>query len=466
MVVGNVPEAVDLVVIGGGPGGYTAALRGAKNGRRVVLIDHNGAQGIGGVCLQVGCIPSKALIEMASLADRARAANTMGLSFGDVQADLGQFQTWKGEVVGKLTAGVRGLLTRAGIEIVAGTASFTDKTTLVVSLLDGQVQFLQFKDLILATGSRPIELPALPFDGDVVLDSTGALALTEVPASVAVVGGGYIGLEIGTALAKLGSSVTLVEALDRILPTLEEGFAKPVARRLEELGVSVIVGAVARQWNDGYLMTEKDGRSLPIPADKVIVAVGRKPNTDALGLEAFGHELASDGLLHVASDRRLTPHIAAIGDITPGPALAHKAIAEAVVAADALCAKKVAFDPQVIPAVVFSDPEIASVGLTANQAKSAGIEAVAARIPVSASGRAATLNDRLGFAECVCDKSDGTLLGLHIVSPHASDLIAEGAVAIELGATAEDLSLIVHAHPTLSELVADAAHLLTDRLSD
>lgn len=459
MVVGQVSEPADLVVVGAGPGGYAAALRAAQLGRRVLLVDRDGADGVGGVCLRVGCIPSKALIEAADLAHRARGGERFGLSAAGDSIDLARFQTWKTEVVEGLTKGVRRLLKAGGVEIARGTFRFTAPDKGVVTPDDGQARFIDFADIVLATGSRPVELPVLAFDGERILDSTGALALDGMPETLAIVGAGYIGLEIGIAFAKLGSRVAIVEAESRILPAMDAAFARPVAKTLATLGVEVHTGCRAVGHEDGRLALDGEGGPRRIAADKVVVAVGRRPNTDDLELAAAGIAPGPDGRLPVSADRRIAPHIAAIGDITPGPALAHKATAEALVAAEALCGRNTGFAPEAVPAVVFSDPEIASAGLTLSAAEAEGIDARATSFPLAASGRAATLAARDGFLQVVADAADGRVLGVHIAAPHASDLIGEGVLAIEMGATVEDLALSVHAHPTLGELYGEAAHL-------
>lgn len=460
MVVGQIAESTDFVVAGAGPGGYVAALRAAQLGRTVTLVDREGAAGVGGVCLRVGCIPSKGLIEAADLAHRtAEDGPAYGLKTKFNGIDMAAFQAWKAELVGGLTDGVRGLLDKAGVRVVAGELRLTRPDEAVVSTAEGQAKFLKFKDLVLATGSRPVELPGFKVNGGDVLDSTAALDLTELPRRVAIIGGGYIGLEIGIALAKLGSRVAIVEALDGVLPTMDRRIARPVEKRLGELGIDLYAKSKAASFESGKLAIETPEGTKKLAVEKVIVAVGRKPNSDDLGLERAKIALDNHGLIQVGPDRRVADHIAAIGDITPGPALAHKASAEAVVAAEALCGRKVAFQPQAIPAVVFSDPEVASAGLSAGDAKAEGIEVETANFPLTASGRAKTLNATNGFLQIVADKKTNLVLGVHIVGPHASDLIAEGTLAIEMGATLEDLALTVHPHPTLSEQYLEAAHL-------
>lgn len=460
MVVGQIAESADFVVAGAGPGGYVAALRAAQLGRTVTLVDREGTAGVGGVCLRVGCIPSKGLIEAADLAHRTAAvgpAYGLKTSFGGV--DMAAFQAWKAELVGGLTDGVRGLLDKAGVRVVAGELRLTRPDEAVVSTADGQARFLRFNDLVLATGSRPVTLPGFEVDGGDVLDSSGALDLCDLPGRVAIIGGGYIGLEIGIALAKLGSRVAIVEALEGVLPTMDRRLAKPVEKRLAELGVELYAKSRAVAFDAGTLAIETPDGATELAPDKVIVAVGRRPNSDDLGLERAGIALDNRGLIEVAPDRRARDHIGAIGDITPGPALAHKASAEAVVAAEALCGRRVAFQPQAVPAVVFSDPEVASAGLGVDEAKAQGIDVKSANVPLAASGRARTLAAADGFLQIVAEEGTGVVLGVHIVGPHASDLIAEGALAIEMGATLDDLALTIHPHPTLSEQYLEAAHL-------
>jgi dihydrolipoamide dehydrogenase len=460
MVVGNVPEAVDLVVAGAGPGGYVAALRAAQAGRRVTLVDRDGPAGLGGACLTVGCIPSKALIEMGEQRARIARAGVLGVRVGTPEVDLAQFQRFKSDLIGRLQGGVRALLERARVEVVAGELALVDEKTVVINRRDGSVTFFAFKDLLLATGSSPLALPQLPFDGDAVLDSSGVLALETLPASIAIVGAGYIGIELGIALAKLGSRVSVIEREECILPGMDAALAEPVRHRLRELGIELFLAAEAGGFAAGELeFRPTEGTPRRVAVDKVVVSVGRRPNSAGIGLREAGLALSADGTLPVAADRRLAAHIAAVGDLTPGPALAHKAMAEAEVAVAALGGKRVAFDPAAIPEVVFSDPEIASAGLTTVQAQAMGADVLVARFPFAASGRAAILGERRGFAQVIADKQDGAVLGVHIVGPHASDLIAEGVLAIEMGARLEDLALSIHPHPTLSEPLAEAAHI-------
>ncbi len=453
MVVGEVPEAADLVIAGAGPGGYAAALHAARKGRQVMLVDRDGRNGVGGVCLREGCIPSKALIETAGLFAGAAAGAERGIVVSPPRFDLATFQTFKAGIVERLTGGVRGLLDAGNVEVVEGELSLIDETTAVIAQPGDRVRFVAFRDLIFATGSSPVTLPELPFDGERVLDSSAVLDLDALPASLCIVGAGYIGVEIGIALARLGTRITVIEAAERVLPELPAHLGAPVARRMQALGIEVLLGTRARALRAGKLEVDAGGTPRRVEAERVMVAVGRTPALASLNLSSVGIEPGPDGRLAVAPDRRIRPHIAAIGDITPGPALAHKASAEALVAVEALCGENAAFEPAAIPIVVFSDPEVASLG------EHSGPGRKSARFPVGASGRAATLDEKLGFVEVVSDEDDGTVLGVHIVAPHASELIAEGGLAVEMGATLEDLALTIHPHPTLSEMLGEAAGL-------
>jgi dihydrolipoamide dehydrogenase len=422
-----------------------------------VVVDRGGAEGgLGGACLHVGCIPSKALIELADARERTTAMEAAGLRAQAGAVDLARFQSWKQAIVDRLAGGVEALFKRHSISLMTGRLRFNKADRAAVELPDGNVAFLEFEQAILATGSRPVELPALPFDGRRVLSSTGALALAEVPETVAIVGAGYIGLEIGIALAKLGARVSVVEALDRVLPAVEPSLTEPVLRTLARLGVELHVGCLASRLDGDELVLAAPDRERRVPANKVIVAVGRTPNTDELGLEALGVPVDAAGLVPVDAARRASARVAAIGDITAGPALAHKASAEGVVAAEALCGRPAAFDPVAIPVVIFTDPEIAYAGLAEHEARAAGFEVAVASSPLGASGRAATLGARDGFTRVVLDTASDRVLGVQIAGPHASELIAEGTLAIELLAGADDLLGTIHPHPTLSESLPGA----------
>jgi dihydrolipoamide dehydrogenase len=461
MVVGEFADAVDLLVLGGGPGGYAAAIRAAQLGRQVTLVERAGPAGLGGVCLQVGCIPSKALIELADAMQRTRDLRAAGLDADGVAVSLERFQAWRRELCAGLARGVGELLDGGGVRLVHGEARFNRADRVAVRTPEDRALFFEFEHAIIATGSRPAALPGLPFDGERVLDSTGALALPAVPESVAVVGAGYIGLELGTALAKLGARVTVVEALDRVLPTVEESLTAPVLRRLRALGVDLRLDTTAQRLEDGALVVVGPGGGEDrVEAQRVVVAVGRVPNTDDLGLAEAGVSVGADGLIEVGEDMRAADRIAAVGDVVAGPALAHKATAEAAVAAEALSGRPAAFDARAIPIVIFTDPEIGSVGLSEAQAREAGLEPVAATFPFAASGRAGTLGARDGFTRIVADEATDRVVGVHVVGPHASELVAGGALAIEVMAAPGDVAATIHPHPTLGEGLREAAELM------
>ncbi|MCP3910877.1 MAG: dihydrolipoyl dehydrogenase [Actinomycetia bacterium] len=451
MVVGEVGTRTDILVIGAGPGGYAAALRCADRGRQVTLVERDQ---VGGTCLNVGCIPSKVLIHAAEVAALPSVSAALGIEV-TTRVDMPRVQAHIVEVVAGLTGGVQQLLDAAGVEVVTGTARFARPERVVVAKGDG-VHHIEFDQCIIATGSRPVELPGLPFDGERILDSTGAVHLTEVPERLVVVGAGYIGVELGTAFAKLGSHVTMVEAQDRILPELDVTLGRVVAHRLRELGVEVITSGQAQNLTDDGLIVTAGNDQLTIPAHRVVVAVGRRPNTDDLGLDVAQVPLDDQGLVMVDGGRRATRRVLAIGDITAGPALAHKATAEAYIAAASACAEVAAFDPAVIPAVVFSDPEVVTVGLTATDALDQGIGATTFRFPLGASARARTLDRPRGQGELVADE-DGTVIGVHLVGAGVSELAGEAALAVEMAATLEDLAATIHPHPTLSEVLPEMA---------
>lgn len=459
MVVGEMPEGVDLLVIGGGPGGYVAALAAAQLGRKVVLVDGDGGDGLGGVCVRVGCIPSKALIEFASHVNAQSTWHDRGAPApGTSVVDLEKFQNWKRDVVGGLNNGVRGLLKRAGVDVRQGWFRFTrpDQGALV-SDSERPSTHLQFKSCIIATGSRPVELKHLPFDGQRVVSSTEALELSELPRRVAVVGGGYIGLELGTALAKLGATVSIIEARESLLPTMDPNIGDFVGKSVKELGVEVLTNSTVTGDTGTHLQVDSPSGPLELQVDLVVVAVGRVPNTGDLGLDALGVAPAPDGRLQVGTDLLVTPQVAAIGDITPGPGLAHKASAEGRVAAAVLSGQTELFAPAAIPAVIFIDPEVAQAGLTSADATAAGHNAATATFPVSASGRARTMGESTGYAEYVYDGDSGIVLGATIIAPHASELIAEVVLAIEMAAHLEDIADTIHAHPTMAEMHPEAA---------
>ena len=458
MVVGEFTTEVDVLVIGAGPGGYIAAIRAAQLGKSVAIVDKDE---VGGVCLNRGCIPSKALISAAHQYESMNHASSIGIQAEGVSVDFSKVQEWKNSVVTKLTGGVSSLLKGNKIQRLTGEALFVNENE--VRVFDGyDVNRYRFNHCILATGSRPIELKSFPFGGR-VLSSTEALKLDEMPKSLVVIGGGYIGIELGQMYAKFGTKVTIIEGSDTILPGFEKEMSRLVGRNLKKfLGVNVFTEAMAQ----GVTQTDEEatvtfsvkGEEKSITADYVLVTVGRRPNTDELGLEAINMKLDDKGYIQIDGQCKTNvPNVYAIGDIVPGLSLAHKASYEAKVAAEVIAGQASVIDYKVIPAVVFSDPEIASVGLSETEAKDQGYELSVGKFPFAANGRALSLNIGEGFVKIIGDKSTGLVLGAQIVGPEASNLIAEIGLAIELGATLEDISLTIHAHPTLGEITMEAA---------
>ncbi|MEZ5281831.1 MAG: dihydrolipoyl dehydrogenase [Acidimicrobiales bacterium] len=458
MVVGEVAERFDVAVIGAGPGGYTAAIRCAQAGRSVVLIERGS---IGGTCLNVGCIPSKVLIHAAELAYRANTSDGTGVAIS-ATIDAEQMRAHRHSVVDGLTSGVSHLLDNAGVVRWQGTAHFARRNRIVVEAGEGSPRHVEFTDAIIATGSRPVELDGLAFDHPLITDSTGALELDHIPADLAIVGAGYIGVELGTAYAKLGSRVTIIEAADRVLPLMDKRQSSLVARRMKELGVTVKTSSLASRLEGEQLVITSGESSEKVAFDLIVVAVGRRPNTEGLGLGVVGAQLTESGHIRVDAARRASDHIYAIGDVTAGPALAHKATAEAAVAAASIAGQPAAFDPAAIPEVVFCDPELVSVGLSAASAAAAGIEVNTFRFPFSAGSRSATLDDRNGFVTLLAD-TQGTIVGAQMAGAGVSELAGEVAHAIEMASTIDELADTIHPHPTMSEAIMEAALGLAGR---
>ncbi|GAE29912.1 dihydrolipoyl dehydrogenase [Halalkalibacter hemicellulosilyticus] len=459
MVVGDFANEVDTLVIGSGPGGYVAAIRAAQLGQKVTIVEKGD---IGGVCLNVGCIPSKALISAGHRYHQAKASEEMGIVAENVSINFEKVQEWKASVVKKLTGGVEGLLKGNKVEIVKGEAYFASENS--VRIMDeSSAQTYNFKNCIIATGSRPIEIPAFKYTKRVI-NSTGALALKEVPKKMVVIGGGYIGIELTGAFSNMGTEVVVLEGTKQILGGFEKQMAKLVERRLKKNNVDFKFEAMAQsveETEDGVKVTaEVNGKEEVFEADYCLVTVGRRPNTDELGLEQIGVEMTDRGIVKVDKQLRTNvSNIFAIGDIVDGPPLAHKASYEGKIAAEAIAGEKSEIDYLAIPAVVFSEPELASVGYDEEGAKEAGFDVTAAKFPFAANGRALSLNDADGFMKLVTRKEDGLVIGAQIAGPNASDMISELGLAIETGMTAEDIALTIHAHPTLGEITMEAAEV-------
>ena len=460
MVVGDFALELDTVVIGAGPGGYVAAIRAAQMGQKVAIIER---EYIGGVCLNVGCIPSKALISAGHKYQEALDSEIFGVTTKGVELDFTKTQDWKDNgVVKKLTSGVEFLLKKNKVEVIRGEAFFVDEHTLRV-INEESAQTYEFNNAIVATGSRPIEIPGFKFAGR-VLDSTGGLNLKELPKKMVIVGGGVIGAELGGAYANLGTEVTILEGSPQILPTFEKDMVKLVESSFDKKGIKVVTKAMAKEAVDnGDSVTVKyevDGKAEEVTADYVMVTVGRRPNTDELGLEVAGVEMTERGLVKVDNQGRTNvSSIFAIGDITPGAALAHKASYEAKIAAEAISGKSVAIDYTAMPAVAFTDPELATVGLTEKEAKEQGLDVKASKFSLGGNGRAISLDQMEGFVRLVTTKEDNVIVGAQVAGVSASDVIAELGLAIEAGMNAEDIALTIHSHPSLAEAVMDTAEL-------
>ena len=448
------------LIIGAGTGGYPCAIRLGQLGVDTLVVEKDRP---GGVCLNTGCIPSKALISATKLAHKAQHARSMGIGFGAPEVDMTVMQEWKGGIVKKLTGGVQGLIKANGAEYRVATAEFLGPKKVRLTYSDGQPEdIIEAEHVVVATGSVPIEIPGFRTDQRRILDSTGALELTEVPKAMIVIGGGYIGLELGQTFQRIGTELTVIEGLDRLLPTMEKDLGDLVAKQIKKDGGTILTNAKAVGWTErdgqAVVTAEVGGKKQEIAADVVLVAVGRRPVTKGFGLDKAGVELDDKGFIKV--DERMqtnVPGIYAVGDCVGQPMLAHKSSYEGEVVADVIAGKKTINDARVIPAVVFTEPEIATAGLTRAEAEELGHKVSVGKFPFAASGRAMAIDEAHGFVRVVTDAQDERVLGLQIVGPEASNLISEAALAIEMGAYAPDLALTVHPHPTLGEAVMEAA---------
>jgi dihydrolipoyl dehydrogenase len=467
--IARADQHAEVLVLGAGPGGYTAAFRAADLGKQVIMIDSRGP--LGGVCLNVGCIPSKALLHAAKVIAETKEMTSHGVSFGAPTIELDALRSWKQGVVSRLTGGLTGLAKQRKITTLVGAGRFASPNLVEVTAADGSTSTVSFEQAIIAAGSEPVRLPFVPHEDPRVIDSTGALELDDVPERLLVVGGGIIGLEMATVYHELGSKVSVVELLDQLIPGADADIVKPLTRKItqqyQDIWVKTKVTDV-ESGPDGLTVTF-EGAKAPESAvyDKVLVAVGRKPNGKLIGAEAAGVQVDERGFIPVDKQQRTNvPHIFAIGDVVGQPMLAHKATHEGKVAAEVTAGHNSYFDATVIPSVAYTDPEVAWVGTTENEAKAAGITYGKGNFPWAASGRSLSLGRDEGMTKVIFDETTNRIIGCGIVGPSAGDLIAEAALAIELGADAADIGLTIHPHPTLSETVAMAAEAFEGTITD
>ncbi len=458
-------KTYDAIVIGSGPGGYVAAIRLGQLKQKTLMLEK---ESVGGVCLNWGCIPSKALIAAANFYEKLQHANTMGIVVKEASIDSAKLQSWKSGIVTKLTTGVKGLCRGNGAEVMMGNATFVGANVLEVTGSEGVTRVEATKGIIVATGSRPIEIPGFKFDGKKVISSKEAVSLHPLPKRMVIIGGGIIGLELGGVYSKLGVKTTIVEFLPSVLATMDPDLVVPVTKAMGKSGVEFLTNTKAKsceEQSDGSLRVtvETDGKTNVIECDVCMVAVGMKPNSDVVGLDKVGVALDKKG--HVIIDeecRTNVKHVFAIGDVAGVPYLAHKASKEGEIAAEVIAGHKSARDWRCIPAATFTHPEIASAGLFEHEAKAKGMDVVVGKFPFAASGRAMAVMETDGFVKVIAEKSgkdkhDYRIVGVHIVGPEASDLISEAALALEMDAYVDDVALTIHPHPTLGESVMEAA---------
>ena len=462
--------SLHIAVVGGGPGGYAAAFLAADLGLNVTLVDPE--INPGGVCLYRGCIPSKALLHVAKLIEESEQAKNWGIEFSAPKIDLPRLRAWKEGVVKRLTGGLGQLSKQRKVQYIQGKAGFDSSTKLRILKADGSQESLSFDRVLLATGSRPAVISTLKIDSPRMLDSTGALDLQDIPKTLLVVGGGYIGLELGSVYAALGTKVTVVEMLPGLLPGADRDLVLPLHKRLEKMFAGILLNTTVKSLKEesGGIRATFDGADVKEREkvfDKVLVSVGRKPNSEIPGLEKTRVRVSPKGFIQVNKQLQTDdPAIFAIGDVVGEPMLAHKAMHEGRTAVEAMVGRKVAFEPHAIPAVVFTDPEIAWAGLTETQAREAGRQIAVAKFPWGASGRAITLDRPEGMTKLILDPKTERVLGVGIVGAGAGELIAEGVLAIEMAALAGDLELTIHPHPTLSETVMEAAEVFFGTSTD
>ncbi len=465
---GDADVHAEVLVLGSGPGGYTAAFRAADLGKQVVMVERH--ERIGGVCLNVGCIPSKALLHTAQIINEAEEMSHHGVKFDKPQIDIRELESWKSSVVNQLTGGLKALAKTRKVTIIQGEGSFTSPNTLKVEGPDGEKR-ISFDNCIIAAGSRVTKIPVFPNDDPRMMDSTDALELEDVPEKLLVIGGGIIGLEMATVYDALGSKITVVELQDSLIPGADKDIVKPLLKRVQEKYDNIYLNTKVSNIepkDDGLLVTF-EGKDAPEQAmfDKILVAVGRSPNGKLINAEAAGVMVTDHGFIETDGQMRTNvPHIFAIGDIVGQPMLAHKATHEGKVAAEVIAGQKSVFEPMTIPSVAYTDPEVAWMGMSEDEAKKQGIDYVKGAFPWAASGRSLSLGRDEGLTKALFEKETGRLIGACIVGPNAGELIAEAVLAIEMGADAEDIGLTIHPHPTLSETLGFAAEMAEGSITD
>lgn len=452
--------STEVVVVGAGPGGYPAAFALADKGKKVAMVDPEANPG--GVCLYRGCIPSKALLHAARVATEAREAADFGLSFGEPGVDAGKLFSWKDGVVSKLTGGLRTLTRARKIDYIRGRGSFVSPRSLVVTADSGEKTEVSFENAVIATGSVPRRLPGADYGSPRILDSAGALSLGEIPGTMLVVGGGYIGLELGTFFSAMGTEVSVAEMLPGLVSGADRDLVAVLEKRLEKEFGSIMPGTktvLFEESGDGVRVSfEAEGRTFEETYEKVLVSIGRVPFTEGLGLENTGVEVDEEGFVVTDAQRRTAePAVFAIGDVAGEPMLAHKATYEGKIVAEVIAGAKTRYDPMAVPAVIFTDPEIAWCGITESEAADARMETEVSRFPWAASGRALTLNRTDGLTKIVAERESARIVGVGVAGPGAGELISEAVLAIEMGATAEDVAFSIHPHPTLTETLMEAA---------
>ena len=454
----------DVAIVGGGPGGYVCGIRAAQLGLKTVVIE---ADRLGGECVNYGCIPSKSLITVAKLVDRVKEAERFGVLTSGIRVDFAQMQKWKSEVIGKLVGGIEFLLRSYHATVIFGEAEVASRGRLVVATTKGKEE-ISYKNLVIATGTRSSSLPGLEFDGDLVIGSKDGLDLKAAPRRLLIVGGGAIGLEFASMFQKLGSSITVVEIMDQLLPGSDPEVVRVVHRKLEGKGAKVHlkskVTKLTRKGSEAEVEVETPEGRITLVVDKVLVSVGRKPRTERMNLQALGVQADPRG--YIMTDQKMQTSaqgVYAIGDVRGPPLLEHKAAKEGMVAAECIAGLPSAADWKVVPDAVFCDPEVASVGMTEAKAAEAGYTVKRSRFQFAALGRALSTGDPEGFVKVISDASDGLVLGVQIVGPDASNLISEAALAIEMGATVEDIAMTIHPHPTLPEAIMEASESAAGR---